>query len=379
MRILIYTLEFPPCRGGAGVYGHDLAKGLSLVGEEVQVLTCRYGPADIWVDNQLPCEVRRVPVSWVPKKDARILDRFLSDWRPDVLIIANHGAQLTVPFSSRLRSLPYAIILFRSDILHQFGPVTSWGEYLRWLRNRRVCFGAARLIAISRHTKELLGLYLPQMHCRTDVVTLCVDTERFLPQNDSSLLRSHLKLEDRKIVLSLSRLVPHKHQDILIRAMLQVRQQVSDAYLLIVGDGPERRRLTQLVRENDLFDCVGFVGEIPESIKPDFYRMCDLFALVSEGEGFGIVYLEASACGKAVLGADSGGTPDAIAAGVSGELARLGDVHDTAAKLIALLNDSERRQRLGGQGRERVLEGFTLRHMGERTLHSLTLAVAAGR
>jgi phosphatidylinositol alpha-1,6-mannosyltransferase len=377
MHVLIYTLEFPPYHGGAGTYCHELARGLQRMGVQVSVLTRRYGEDDKLVDRILPFDVIRETVVWHPERDARTLAHAAKKLRPDVMLVGDYGAQLAVAHSRRAMRLAYAVTLHRAEIPRQLGAAPCWRDYIRGRRAKGLYRRAQRIIAVSEDTRRLLLRCLPGVQDKVDVITHGVDVDRFspLPAEGASRLRSELGLDDRKIILTLSRLVPHKHQDVLIRALPRIRSEVPDVFVLIAGDGPEREHLMNLAREYDLAEHVGFVGSVSESQKPDYYRLCDLFVLVSQGEGFGLVYLEANACGKPALGANSGGTPDAISAGFSGELARPGDVGDAAERIIRLLKDDGYRQVLGEQGRQRVLEGFTLRHMAERTLRALTVAV----
>ncbi|HET59759.1 MAG TPA: glycosyltransferase family 1 protein [Chloroflexi bacterium] len=374
MHILIYTLEFPPCRGGAGVYCRDLAKGLSDLGIQVTVLTKSYGPNDVIVDTQLPYTLLRTCVTWNPRKDAGELHRIVRKIHPDFLLVADYGAQLTVPWAHLAQSLPYAVVLFRSEIPRQFTAAETWRDYFRYRRAKHLYTNAQHLLAISRDTLSVTTQYLPHLQHKIAVVTLGIDLQPFLSfQRETALcLKSELGLNERKIILSLSRLAPHKHQDILIQALPGLISEIPDVFLLIAGDGQERKRLMQLVKEKDLVKYVGFAGDIPEVMKPAYYQLSDIFALPSVGEGFGLVYLEANICGKSVLGANSGGTPDAIADNFSGVLVNPLDVEDTRQKLFRLLTDDNYRQRLEAQGYQRVLDGFTIQHMAENTLQILS-------
>ena len=153
----------------------------------------------------------------------------------------------------------------------------------------------------------------------------------------------------------MSRLVRRKGQDTLIRAWPRVRAEVSDAVLLLVGDGPYAGRLRRLAGRLGVSDAVRFTGPVPWPELPSYYDAADVFAMPCrtrraglDVEGLGIVYLEASATGLPVIGGDSGGAPDAILEGESGYVVR--DVAGTADRLVELLMRSGQGPGYGGEG-----------------------------
>jgi phosphatidylinositol alpha-1,6-mannosyltransferase len=174
-----------------------------------------------------------------------------------------------------------------------------------------------------------------------------------------------------------------------IRALPAVLKQVPDAAYLLVGDGPDRRRLEQLARKHGVADAVVFAGEVPNQELPDYYNLCDAFVMLSRdrclktggslGEGFGIVFLEAAACGKPAVGGRSGGIPEAVSDGVSGLLADPLDVPAVAQTITQLLQDPDLAHRLGEQGRKRVMEQFTWQRSCEDLLNALNGKEEAGQ
>jgi phosphatidylinositol alpha-1,6-mannosyltransferase len=146
---------------------------------------------------------------------------------------------------------------------------------------------------------------------------------------------------------------------------------------LIVGGGPEEERLRNMVRQLELDQHVRFAGSIPNKDTVDYYHASDVFVMPNrqmpngDVEGFGLVFLEANACGKPVIGGRSGGTVDAIAHGESGYLVDPTSSAEVASRLIELLQDPAKAARLGEGGRLRVHEQFTWRQTGE-TLYAAT-------
>src|SRR5262249_46988651 len=145
------------------------------------------------------------------------------------------------------------------------------------------------------------------------------------PTVDGQVVRRRHGLQDRPVIVCVSRLVRRKGQDSLIRALPFVRRRVRDTALLLVGDGPYRATLETMAREEGVADHVVFAGGVRWEELPAHYAAGDVFAMPCrtrraglDVEGLGIVYLEASATGLPVVGGDSGGAPDAVREGETG-------------------------------------------------------------
>ncbi|MGW0880904.1 glycosyltransferase family 4 protein [Streptomyces sp. NPDC002671] len=190
-----------------------------------------------------------------------------------------------------------------------------------------------------------------------------VDEKTFHPASGGEEVRARLGLTDRPVVVCVSRLVPRKGQDTLIKAMPRILADEPDAVLLIVGGGPYERDLRRLARESGVEASVRFTGAVPWSELPAHYGAGDVFAMPCrtrrgglDVEGLGIVYLEASATGLPVVAGDSGGAPDAVLDGETGWVVRGDSVDDTAERIVVLLQDAELRRRMGERGRQWVEE-----------------------
>jgi phosphatidylinositol alpha-1,6-mannosyltransferase len=167
-----------------------------------------------------------------------------------------------------------------------------------------------------------------------------------------------------KVILSVGNLVPRKGHDMVIRALPRVRQVVPEVTYLIVGEGSYGVQLENLATALGVRDRVIFAGPSAEDL-PDIYALADVFVMVSreqlqscDVEGFGLVFLEASACAKPVVGGRSGGIPDAIVDGVTGLLVNPHDPEDIANALARFLSDTDLATRFGQQGRSRVVKYF---------------------
>ena len=189
-----------------------------------------------------------------------------------------------------------------------------------------------------------------------------IDTDHFSPQ-DASQLRSELGLSEKKVIVSVGRLVHRKGQDILIEAMPAIINEVPEAHILMIGEGPYRGYLENRVKALGLQERITFIGRIQYADLPKHICAGDLFVMPSrsrlaglEVEGLGIVYLEASACGLPVIAGDSGGAPDAVLEGETGLVVDGTSKADVAAAVIELLQDADRSKAMGIRGREWIIQ-----------------------
>jgi phosphatidylinositol alpha-1,6-mannosyltransferase len=194
------------------------------------------------------------------------------------------------------------------------------------------------------------------LHGRTELHRLApgVDTDAYHPDVDGSVVRRRYGLGDRPVIVCVSRLVPRKGQDALIRALPTVLRRVPDAALLLVSGGPDRDRLRRLAGDLP----VHFTGSVPWAELPAHYAAGDVYAMPCrtrrgglDVEGLGIVFLEASATGLPVIVGDSGGAPDAVRDGETGYLVDGRDIGTIADRLVTLLTDRDLARRMGTAGR----------------------------
>lgn len=186
------------------------------------------------------------------------------------------------------------------------------------------------------------------------------DVDRFHPDLPFEDLTEAHGVAGRPLVVCVSRLVPRKGQDVLIRAMGEVRRRVPGAALLIVGGGPYRKKLEALAADAPR-GAVAFVGEVAERDLPRYYRAGDVFAMPCrtrfgglEVEGWGNVLIEAAACGRPVVAGSSGGAPEAVVDGATGLVVDGSNVGAVADAVASLLEDPERAGAMGAAGRARV-------------------------
>ena len=189
-----------------------------------------------------------------------------------------------------------------------------------------------------------------------------IDVEHFIP-TDATVLRNSLGLSDKKVIVSVGRLVHRKGQDRLIEAMPEILKSIPQAHLLLVGEGPYREHLQTLVKKHNLEASVTFIGRIQYKDLPTYICVGDIFAMPSrsrlmglEVEGLGIVYLEASSCGLPVLAGDSGGAPDALVQNETGLVVNGTDDQQIAKAAIKLLTNIELSKKMGLAGRQWIID-----------------------
>lgn len=188
-----------------------------------------------------------------------------------------------------------------------------------------------------------------------------VDAGVFHPGAGDGRVRRELGLEGRPVVVCVSRMVARKGQDVLVRALPAVLAQVPDAVLLLVGDGPGRRRVERLVRRLGVGSSVVLAGRVPWSRTAEHYAAGDVFAVPTrtrllglEPEALGICYLEAAATALPVVVGDSGGAPDAVLPGRTGVVVDGRDGAAVADAVVGLLREPARARAWGAAGRRWV-------------------------
>ena len=199
---------------------------------------------------------------------------------------------------------------------------------------------------------------------RIHKLTPGVDLERFAPRPRSDELIEKYGLQGKKVLLTVARLVPRKGHKVVLQALPKVLREIPNLKYLIAGEGPEKDNLQKLVAELGLQEVVVFVGDVPHDEICDFYSLCDVFIMVNrleaggDVESFGMVFTEANALGKPVVGGKSGGAAEAVLDGKTGFLVDPGSAEEVASRLLLLLNNEDLCKRMGLAGLTRAQAEF---------------------
>ena len=352
-RTLIVTNDFPPRRGGIQSFVHELA--LRLDPDRLTVYAPKWD-GDAAFDAAAPFEVVRHPTSLMiggPGVRRRAASLARSRKAEVVVFGASAPLGLITPVLRKAgvrraiaithgHEAGWAALPVARQLLRRIGDetdvVTYLGEYFR---------------------VRLATALSPAATARTTQLHPGVDPAAFRPDPVArAAVRQRYGLGDRPVVICVSRLVPRKGQDTLLRAWPAVLGQVPDAALLIVSGGPYAKTLRRLAEQTGVVSSVTFTGPVPQTELPAHYAAGDVFSMPCrtrrgglDVEGLGIVYLEASAAGLPVVGGDSGGAPDAILEGETGYVVGGRDVAALSGHLIALLSDPAGAKAMGEKGR----------------------------
>ncbi|HTZ45250.1 MAG TPA: glycosyltransferase family 4 protein [Jatrophihabitans sp.] len=349
-RLLVVTNDFPPRQGGIQTFLWELVRRLPP--EQVAVYASRY-PGAAEFDRDLPFPVRRHPTGLlVPTPAAR---------RRVLRLRAEFGAT-SVWFGA---AAPLGLL---AGPLRQAGArrlvATTHGHEVGWAMLpgarqalRRIAGQVDVLTYLGEYTRHRLAGLVP---AGTELAQLTpgVDTDTFHPGISGAEVRARHGLTGRPVIVCVSRLVPRKGQDALIRALPAIRDRVPGAALLLVGGGRYAGRLTALADRAGVREHVVLTGSVPFAELARHFAAGDVFAmpcrtrrLGMDVEGLGMVFLEASATGLPVVAGDSGGAPDAVRPGVTGELVDGRAQRQIADAVAGLLTDRDRAARLGKAGR----------------------------
>lgn len=200
---------------------------------------------------------------------------------------------------------------------------------------------------------------------RVTMITPGVDMKRFYPGPRPAWICDQFQVGDDPLLVTVGRLVKKKGHETVLRSLPVLLRKYPHLKYLIVGDGPERGRLEVITSELGLRGSVSFAGNVPNYNVGDFYRAADIFCLVNQEdaygdiESFGMVFVEAGACGKPVIGGRSGGTSQSILDGQTGMLCDPENVSQLCELLGVLLSKPEVRRRMGDAGLTRAQREFS--------------------
>ena len=372
-RHLLVTNDFPPKVGGIQSYLWELWRRLPP--DEVTVLTTPYAGAAAF-DAAQPFRIVRtrepvlLPAPWVVRR----IDALAAEVGAKLVVL---DPALPLGQVGPSLELPYAVVLHGAEVTFP-GRLPGTKQLLA-----RVLRGASHVIAAGSYPSAEADLAAGRS-LLTTVVPPGVDTDLFRPLDADERIAARRRLglpADARIVLGLSRLVPRKGFDVLIRAAARLAPDHPDLYVAIAGRGRDRRRLERIVASTGA--PVHFLGRVPFADLPALYGCADLFAMLCrdrwlglEQEGFGIVFAEAGACGVPSVAGASGGVRDAVEDGVTGSVVdEPSSVDAVTAALARMLDEDERRRALGVAARERAVESFDYDVLADRLWTALQSVV----
>jgi phosphatidylinositol alpha-1,6-mannosyltransferase len=360
---LLVTNDFPPKIGGIQSYLYELWRRLPP--EETTVFTTNHAGDKRWDSHRTFRVVRARESQFLPTISlARRIDALAAEVGADVIFL-----DPWLPLGQlgpRLRAAPYVVVVHGAEVTVP-GRIPGTRQL-----GARVLHGAAGVVAASEYSareavraarRPLPGVVIPPG----------VDADRFRPLDagERASVREAFGVDpERPLVLGVSRLVPRKGFDVLLRAVAELGPCVQVA---IAGAGRHRRALDALVDQLQLGARARMLGRIPDDALGMLYASAEVFAMPChdrwfglEAEGFGIVFLEAAACGIPVVAGRSGGSHEAVVDGTTGFVVDGRTVADVTGALDRLLSDPELRDRMGLAARDRAVTAFSYETLVDR-------------
>ncbi|MDD3710551.1 MAG: glycosyltransferase family 4 protein [Methanothrix sp.] len=355
MKILQTPVRFRPFIGGVENYVYNLSRGLVRLGHEVTVL-CANEPKSEKEELMDGIRVKRLPyigkianTNITPSLPIEIL-------REDFDLVHAH---LPTPWSADLSAV-FAKMKRKPLILTYHNDIVGAGFANRaaHLYNHtalKILLNRADRIIITQPKYLRSSPYLKRYEDKIVVIPVGVDVERFRPMHSDKINNSIFFLS------VLDEFHQYKGLDQLLRALVLVKEEIFDVKLIVGGDGHLLEHYRRLSEDLGLGENVEFLGRVPEEMLANYYNRCDIFVLPSVSkaqEGFGMVLLEAMACGKPVVCTDIVGVADEVKAEGAGLIVETSNVDQLAGAMSYLLQNGSRTQKMGEVGRRLVEERY---------------------
>ncbi len=364
MRHLFVTQDYGPDLGGMARRHVEICRRLS---PDVVTVSTVAASDDGAFDSGEPYPIRRQRFGF-PQANrttnrirwARDLAGMARDF--DIIHAGNIRASgYAAWWAARRARIPYLVYVNGGDLLREKRKAKS---LTRRLGARRIFSSAAGIVATSRWVAELSAEVMRAVGVRAPppirAFDLGTDPAWFYPRADDGVLRARWNVGSAPLIITVARLVPHKGQDMGIRALARLRPAFPELRYILVGEGPEEQRLRELAASLGVGDRVVFAGVLDDSALPDAYSTAIVYLGASrvereiDVEGFGISFIEAAACGLPSVAGDSGGIRSAVRDGETGLLVSPVDVAAIAGALELLLRDEKLRTDMGAAGRAAV-------------------------
>lgn len=366
---LLIPGDFPPVVSGIATYFYEIWRRFPP--ENNFILAPHDGNCENF-DRQSELKIIRKPIPTGNSLRAKLLKGISSTLFAIFLHLKHHfsvihcgqvlSSGVTGWIMKKIFKLPYVVYVYGSET-YRFG-------YSRFLSEGIKAFllNAGKIIPNSHFTKdEFLSFGIPEE--KFEIVTPGVDTLRFHPAQKLADLIERYKIQEKFILLTVARLDERKGHDRVVEAVANLKPHFPNLVYLIVGKGREEQRLRNLANSLGVSPEIIFCGYVSDSDLPHYYNLCDIFILLNrqstketrlkgDYEGFGIVFLEASACSKPVIAGNYGGIQDAVEDHKSGFIIDGTDPIEIERILTDLITNDQLRQAMGEYGLQRVREQF---------------------
>lgn len=374
-KLLFITHNFPPQNGGIAVYSLEISRGLKAAGVEICVLT----PGNKRDAASDPFRIIRFHEPGILGKARRsaICKPILMELkrnRPDLIFLASlHPYGLFVQLAADRAGIPYVVSTHGSDVWRLIRGSSGRG-FFAW-QGRRTLQKAARVFSVSRYIAGLAVELAPGIR-DPEVIPNGVDHVLFQPGESTRAYwssRSGIELEDHFVICTIAALSRNKNHATALQAVASLLRRKKRVVYLIAGAGPLEQELRSLAQRLDILQHVAFLGSVDHPSVASLLRSSDLFLLPSskvQGEGFGIAFLEAGACGVPAIGGNTGGIPEVIKDGETGFLVNPEDPEEISQRIELLMDHEELRKTMGIKARSWA-QTHTWESSVRRYLHSM--------
>lgn len=366
-KILVITELFLPTKGGTAVWFDEVYRRIG--GKEIHIVTADVpGAADY--DDQHPNSVHRIKLRrhwWLRPESLAMYGKFLAQC---LFLAVRHrfdrvDAGRVLP--EGLIGWVIARLLRRLCIVYAHGEeITTWRQPGKFRVMRFVYRHADRIIANSEFTRQEL-VKIGVNPAKISLIYPGVDTERFRPGLDTSGLGEQIGLKPgQRLILSVGRLSRRKGFDQVIRSLPAILQNGLDVKYAVIGIGEDRKYLSDLAEECQVQDRVFLLGHVPSEDLPRWYNLAEVFVMPNreingDTEGFGMVFLEATACGKPAIAGCAGGTGSAVLHEVTGYRVDGHSIDSIRDALVRVLQAGEGTKTMGDQACFRARSEFDWR------------------
>ncbi|MBU1397032.1 MAG: glycosyltransferase family 4 protein [Gammaproteobacteria bacterium] len=372
-RLLVLTELFLPTKGGTAVWAAEVYKRLG--GKEIHIVTADV-PGAAEVDAAHPNTIHRLNLKRIPWLRPESLAMYARFFFKSLALALTHRFDAIHAF----RALPEGLVAwavarltFRPVVIYAHGEeLTTWGRGGKFKAMRFALRHADRVVANSEHTRDTL-LEMGVDLARITVIYPGVDVSVFRPGLDTTGLRESLGIHpDEKLVFSVGRLSRRKGFDQMIRAVAHLHAEGIPLRYVIAGIGEDADYLDGLIAEQNAQGIVHRVGAVSEADLPRWMNACDVFAMPNrdingDNEGFGMVFIEAAACGKPSISGKAGGTGAAVIDGVTGLRVDGQNLLAISSALFQMLDDADGMLSLGKSALDRAHNELSWDRVADKT------------
>ncbi|MBI4698942.1 MAG: glycosyltransferase, partial [Nitrospirae bacterium] len=349
-KVLFLVPDMFSNKGGIQAFNNYLAKALFELGHALNVISIN----DVEPPGNIKYPFNCCSRSRYLRKPLFVTAVFreIINFKPDIILCGHINFSLLCMALNKIFKIPYLTITHG---------IEAWN--MNGLKSL-ACRHSRGILSVSRFTRGEILRQLPD-YAKENVYILpnTFDPARFRPKPKPQYLMDRWKIKnDDKALLTIARLSKseqYKGYDKVILAMKDVIKKIPKTKYIIGGSGDDIERIKKLIKENALEDNVVLSGFIPEEEIVDYYNLCDIFVMPSKKEGFGIVFLEALACGKPVIAGNKDGSVDAVLDGEIGVLVDPGDEKGLAENIVRVLTGEVKKEFYDPEYlRSKVVENF---------------------